>query len=153
MAQTKHFGPLAAAAGALVAVALLVLVLVLVNPQTAEATLPGKNGRIAYAARDGQDMDIFTVSPNFGAPVQLTFNTTSDHSPSYSPDGNRIAYVDNAGNTGQIFTMNTDGTGKFQVTPNTADVRSGLSSSPGLEAHTSSTRARTPTALTWRSSR
>ena len=37
MAKTKHFGPLAAAAGALVGVALLVLMLVVVNPHTAGA--------------------------------------------------------------------------------------------------------------------
>jgi hypothetical protein len=50
MAQTKHFGPLAAAAGALVAVTSLVLVLVLVNPQPAGAAFPGANGKIAFSS-------------------------------------------------------------------------------------------------------
>jgi hypothetical protein len=47
MAKIKHFGPLAAAAGALVAVALLVLVVV--KPQPAKAAFPGQNGKIAFA--------------------------------------------------------------------------------------------------------
>jgi hypothetical protein len=49
MAKTKHFGPLAAAAGALVAVALLVLMMLVVP---AGAAHEGTNGRIAYAAWD-----------------------------------------------------------------------------------------------------
>jgi hypothetical protein len=49
MANTRHFGALATAAGALEAVALLVLMLVLFNPQTAGAAFPGTNGSIAYS--------------------------------------------------------------------------------------------------------
>jgi hypothetical protein len=74
MAKTKHFGPLAAAAGALVAVALLVLMLALVDAQTAGAALPGDNGRIAYQSHKDGNWEIFTIGANGGLPSQLTFN-------------------------------------------------------------------------------
>jgi hypothetical protein len=127
MAKTKHFGPLAAAAGVLVAVALLVLMLVVVNPQTAEAAFPGANGRIAYVGSDpapGQgDFEIYTIPSTGGTPFQVTFNNRDDFYPVYSPDGTKIAYSGADEAAGQIdweiFTINASGGGKFQVTHNT----------------------------------
>jgi hypothetical protein len=98
MAKTKHFGALAAAAGALVAVAMLVLMLVVVNPQPAGAALPGANGRIAYVASDGttvNDSEIFTIPASGGTDAirtQVTHNTLPDRHPSWSPAGTTIAY-------------------------------------------------------------
>jgi hypothetical protein len=63
MAKTKHFGPLAAAAGALVAVGLVVLIMLVVEVRPAEATFPGKPGKIAYAGRDATDFEIYTIKP------------------------------------------------------------------------------------------
>ena len=49
MARTNHIGAMAAAAGTLVALGLVVLImLVVVEADPAEATFPGKNGRIAF---------------------------------------------------------------------------------------------------------
>jgi hypothetical protein len=61
MTKTNPLGVLAAVAGAaLVAVGLLVLMLV-VEVSPAEATLPGKNGKIAYLGFDGNDPEIYTI--------------------------------------------------------------------------------------------
>jgi hypothetical protein len=87
MARTKHFGPLAAAAGALVAVALLVLVLVVVNPQPAKAAFPGQNGRIVFASnRSGlpnnpDNYDIWIVNCSFQelSFTQITNNPATDY--------------------------------------------------------------------------
>jgi hypothetical protein len=45
MAKTKHFGPLAAAAGALVAVGLVVLIMLVVEVRPAEATFRANPAR------------------------------------------------------------------------------------------------------------
>jgi Tol biopolymer transport system component len=137
MAKTKHFGPLAAAAGALVAVALLVLVLVVVNPQTAKAAFPGQNGRIAFASnRDAttnnpDNYEIYTASST-GTEVNLlrrTNNTAFDTEPAYSPNGNKIAFASdrnattNNPNNWDIFVVNSTGpanAGLTQITNNSA---------------------------------
>jgi Tol biopolymer transport system component len=130
MAKTKHFGPLTAAAGALVAAALLVLVLVVVKPQPGRAAFPGTNGLIAYEGIDPIDGDweIFAIHPDLGGRQgrQLTFNSlhTPDSNPCYSPDGNKIGYLGVPAkplvNPYQIFTMPATGGQRLQVTPNTA---------------------------------
>jgi hypothetical protein len=85
MAKTKHFGPLAAAAGVLVAVGLLGLMVVLVNPQPAGAAFPGTNGRIAHTGFDGNDYEIFTIPATGGTPFNVTNNNTDDGNPSWQP--------------------------------------------------------------------
>jgi hypothetical protein len=113
--KTNHVGTLAA--GALVAVGLLVLMLV-VEARPAEATIPGKNGKIAYAADDGTsggiDSEIYTINPTGGTSFNVTNNDTDDGDPDYSPGGTKIAYsVSSATNptgTGyEIYTINVGG--------------------------------------------
>jgi hypothetical protein len=63
MAKTNHWGAVAAA-GTLVAVGLVVLIMVVIEARPAEATFPGKNGRIAFV-RDGVlDTHIYTINPD-----------------------------------------------------------------------------------------
>ena len=60
--------------------------------QKAEATFPGKNGRIAYSDFDldgGVDETIYTIKPGGGAKTKLT----RGYQPSFSPDGKRFAYT------------------------------------------------------------
>src|SRR5918997_1036351 len=122
MVKTNPSGVLAAAVGALVAVGLLVLMLVVVQPRPAGATFPGPNGKIAYAADDGEvpggiDSEIYTIDPTGGMPFQVTDNDTEEGSPDYSPAGTKIAYLffnDTA--TTEIYTINVGGGGKSRVT-------------------------------------
>jgi hypothetical protein len=65
-------------------------VVVLVASEKAEATFPGKSGRIAYSAfGERTDDAIYTIDSGGGAKTKLT----RGYQPSYSPDGNRIAYT------------------------------------------------------------
>jgi hypothetical protein len=71
-------------------------VVVLVVSEKAEATFPGKNGRIAYSVfGERTDDAIYTIGPDGEAKTKLT----RGYQPSYSPDGNRIAYTVLGGNT------------------------------------------------------
>src|SRR5215210_101438 len=99
MAKTNHWGPLAAASGTLVAVGLLVLImLVVVEARPAEATFPGKPGKIAYQGYDGTDSEIYTIKPGGGGKVKLTDNATGNSDPSYSPSGKKIVFSGYDGN-------------------------------------------------------
>src|SRR5918995_301727 len=120
MARTNHFGALATAVGVLLAVVLLILLAVEVGP--AEATFPGKPGKIAFAGSDGNDYEIYTIKAGGGGKVQLTDNTTSDYDPSYSPSGKKIAYSGEDGaNEREIYTIKAGGGGKLNVTNNSTD--------------------------------
>jgi hypothetical protein len=84
MANATRWGPLAAAAGTLVAVGLLlIMVLVVVESRPAEATFPGKSGKIAYQGYDGQDYEIYTINSNGGGKFRVTNNKTDDQEPSW----------------------------------------------------------------------
>jgi TolB protein len=85
--------------------------------QKAEATFPGKNGRIAYS----HGGTIYTIKPGGGGRVQLTHDDGGNGRPSYSPDGRRIVYAGYDGNDSEIYTMNADGGDKCQVTDNNRD--------------------------------
>ena len=66
---------------------------VLAVSEKAEATFPGKNGRIAYDRGGAPDsIEIYTINAGGGGRVQLTHNTTEDGEASYSPRSKRIAY-------------------------------------------------------------
>jgi TolB protein len=104
-----------------VAVGLLMLMVVMVEAGPAEATFPGKNGRIAYASYDAPfpkgDSEFYTINPDGSGKRQFTNNNTDDLDPSYSPDGKKIAYM---GPDGEIYTMGARGGGKSRVTNNDA---------------------------------
>ena len=66
----------AAAAGALVAVGLLLLMmLVVVEARPAEATFPGKPGKIVYSGRDAPngDYEIYTINPGGEGKVKQSY--------------------------------------------------------------------------------
>jgi len=89
--------------------------------EQAEATFPGKVGRIAYSGYDGNDYEIYTINSRGGDKVQLTNNNRDDYSPSYSPGGKRIAYVEFDRNDAEIYTTNVGGRGKTKLTHDNAD--------------------------------
>jgi hypothetical protein len=87
-----HYLPALIVAAVLVACAAAVLAV----SREAEATFPGKNGKIAYVAfrLTNGAAEIYTINPGRGGKTQIThsYNTT-EFSPSYAPDGNKIAYT------------------------------------------------------------
>jgi Tol biopolymer transport system component len=99
-------------------------VVVLVRSEMAEATFPGKNGRIAYTDWDGgNDYEIYTINPDRSGKRQLTHNNTDDFDPSYSPDAKKIVYAGQDGPKGdlEIYTINASGEDKFQLTNSDVD--------------------------------
>ncbi len=86
---------LPALASLVAAVLLACAAALLAVSKEAEATFPGKNGRIAYSAfGERTDDAIYTIDPA-GAKTKVT----RVYQPSYSPDGKRIAYSVSGGNS------------------------------------------------------
>jgi dipeptidyl aminopeptidase/acylaminoacyl peptidase len=117
--QTLYFPALL---GTLVAAVLMACAVALLTVSgKAEATFPGKNGRIAYSGYDGNDYEIYTINVNGGDKLQLTNNNRDDYSPSYSPDAKRIAYVGYDRNDAEIYSIKAGGRGKIKLTHNNAE--------------------------------
>ncbi len=86
MAKTNQLGALAAAAGAtLVAAGLLMLMMLVIEVRPAEATFPGKSGKIAYSGEEGPnaDFEIYTINAGGGGKFNVTDNGTDDYEPSW----------------------------------------------------------------------
>ena len=94
LAKANRFGALVAMAGAasLGAIGLLVVMMLVVEVRPAEATFPGKNGKIAYTGDDGHDREIYTMNLRGGSRFNVTNDNTDNFDLSYSPDGKKIAY-------------------------------------------------------------
>src|SRR5919106_1713133 len=105
--------------GAAVAVACAVVLSAL--SEKAEATFPGKNGRIAYSGYDGNDYEIYTINSRGEAKRKVTNNNRDDYSPSYSPGAKRIAYVKVEGTDTEIYTIRVGGRSETKLTHNNAD--------------------------------
>src|SRR5215216_5022928 len=106
------------------AMAVACLVALLTVSEKAEATFPGKNGRIAYSSYGGgKDFEIYTINPDGSGKTQLTHNDTDELDLAYSPDGKKIVYSGQDGPKGdlEIYTINASGGDKFQVTHNDVD--------------------------------
>ena len=111
--------------------ALAALVALAGTARQAEATFPGTNGKIVFVSdrttgtgvdNPTGDNEIFTKNPDGTGLKQLTFNTTDDYYPVFSPDGTKIAYNskgDSASNPQgewEIYRMNAlDGSDKKNV--------------------------------------
>ena len=121
-------GTLAAAVVAACTVALLAV------SKEAEATFPGKNGRIVYNSGGV----IYTINPDGSGKSKVTNTHVSGDPIDYSPDGKKFTYMSYEGfndgkQTGpqkdaEIYTINVDGSGKTNVTNNNSyDVASSYS--------------------------
>lgn len=85
---------------------------------SAQASVPGANGRITYSGFPGPgDSELFSLAPGGGPPLRLTNDSLGQGEPSYSADGNRIAFAQNGpGLTNQIWIMRADGTKRHRIT-------------------------------------
>jgi len=91
--------------------------------EKAEATFPGKNGRIAYSGfGGGTDTGIYTINPDGSGKTRIPAPRVSGEAePSYSPDGKRIVYLGYDGNDYEIYTIKVGGGDKTRVTNSTSD--------------------------------
>src|SRR5829696_710562 len=115
LAKSTHLVALATAVAALAAV----VVLGLIEAQPAEATFPGKNGKIAFQSDSGGNYDIYTMNRNGEKIAKLTTNPADDEDPAFSPDGKRIAFTSDRDGDNDIYTMNAKGRRLVQLTTNT----------------------------------
>jgi TolB protein len=72
--------------------------------------------RIAFAASDGTDHEIYVMNADGTGVHALTHNTSDDESPSWSPDGGRIAFTSLRDGDYDIYTMRADGTDVVNLT-------------------------------------
>jgi Tol biopolymer transport system component len=85
---------------------------VVLEARPAEATFPGKNGKIAYSAPD--DGVIYTIYPDGGGKGKVTEGSD----PSYSPDGKKVAYsgYDDRTEETELYTVRATGGTPVNVT-------------------------------------
>jgi hypothetical protein len=91
------------------------------QPQSAFATFPGENGKIAFVKNiGGVNYDIYVMNSNGSEQTRLTDNPANDFYPDWSPDGTKIVFwSDRDGtNNGEIYIMNPDGSEQTRLTDN-----------------------------------
>jgi TolB protein len=87
---------------------------------------------IAFSSNRDGDYDIYVMNVGSAvAPTQLTFNSSGDYYPDWSPDGSRIAFTNDGEEfAGEIYVMNVDGSGLVRLT-NSPGFDGGPDWSPG----------------------
>ena len=116
MAKSNHLGALATAVAVLAAVG----VLGLVGVRPAEATFPGKNGKIAFQSDRGGSYEIYTMNRNGNKIDKLTTNRAEDEDPAFSPDGKKIAFMSDRGGDSDIYKMTVKGRKLVRLTTDPA---------------------------------
>ena len=115
----------------LLTIACVMSVATYADSQTASATFPGRNGRIAFRRFLNEEQTwgaVFTINPDGTDERQITFPPQGyvDRNPDVSPDGRRIAFeregVDCGPDCGydEIFVVDVDGSNLTQLTHNRA---------------------------------
>src|SRR5215218_10302409 len=117
MVKSNDLRALATAVAAMLAA---VGVLGLVEVKPAEATVPGKNGKIAFQSDGGGSYEIYTMNRNGKKIDKLTTNRAPDEDPAFSPDGKRIAFMSDRDGDSDIYKMNVKGRNLVQLTTDSA---------------------------------
>ncbi len=87
-----------------------------------EATLSPDGKQILYgityydAATNKSSRDLYLISADGGAPMQITKTAVSEYGAIWRPDGLKIAYMAVVNDAMQVFEMNPDGTEVKQIT-------------------------------------
>jgi hypothetical protein len=109
------------------AVLMACAVVVLVVSEKAEATFPGKNGKIAFAglrhseASTTNNWEIYTKRPRSFELVNITNSPSIDVNPDWSPNGKKIAYERYLDGSRDIYVMRANGAGKKRLTDSSGD--------------------------------
>jgi Tol biopolymer transport system component len=91
----------------------------------ANATTPGRNGRITFMEPDTAGFwQVWVANADLSGQKQLTHGAANSEWPVWSPDGKKIAFDTDRGDAdpdndpaiNDIFTMNTDGSGLRNLT-------------------------------------
>lgn len=87
------------------------VVLLAISGEKAQASFPGKNGKIAYIDHsESGGFDIYSMKPDGTDRKQLTGDAANDYAPDVSPNGEKIAFASFRSGANKIYVMNADGT-------------------------------------------
>ena len=106
MVKSNDLRALATAVAAMLAA---VGVLGLVEVKPAEATVPGKNGKIAFQSDGGGSYEIYTMNKNGIKIDKLTTNPADDEDPAFSANGKTIAFISDRSGDSDIYKMTVKG--------------------------------------------
>jgi Tol biopolymer transport system component len=116
-------------------VAMTLVGIVVISGSSADATMPGDNGRIAFSLDTGSGFQINTIRPNGTGLKQLTSVTGSALDADWSPDGTAIVFdVDPSGGTIGCFSemMSADGSNVVDLTPQVIVENGGCAYNPSF---------------------
>lgn len=78
---------------------------------------------VAFRRTIGDEEEIYLMTPDGSAFINLTENPAVDTDPAWSPDGSKIAFVSTRSGNADLWVMNMDGSGLTQLTDNEGSVR------------------------------
>jgi Tol biopolymer transport system component len=97
----------------------LVLTIALVGQPLARASLPGRNGLIAFVLGRNGDHHIFAIRADGTGLRRITWGPSRDAAPAWSPDGRTIAFTRINAVTGRpgVYLVRSNGFGLRRLTP------------------------------------
>jgi eukaryotic-like serine/threonine-protein kinase len=80
-----------------------------------ELSPDGKRAAVSLFNLEQRAGDIWVFDVDRSVPARLTFDPTDDHTPIWSPDGNRLAFVSQKGDAFSIYQKAANGTGSTDL--------------------------------------